>query len=66
MLAKVGGAGSAAIAAGSVQVNDRVLIAVGHPQLQSRLQQLDYDVIALDMSEYAKLDGGLSCLSLRF
>ena len=55
-----------AYGANAVQVNDRVLIAVGHPQLQSRLQQLDYDVIALDMSEYAKLDGGLSCLSLRF
>jgi len=25
-----------------------------------------YETIALDMSEFQKVDGGLSCLSLRF
>jgi dimethylargininase len=55
-----------AYGANAVQVNDRVLIARGHPRLESRLHELGYDAIALDMSEYAKLDGGLSCLSLRF
>lgn len=55
-----------AYAANAVQVNERVLVARGHPKLEARLRELGYATIALDMSEYAKLDGGLSCLSLRF
>lgn len=58
--------GNEAYAANAIRVNDRVLIASGFPQLQSQLQSLGYRCIALDMSEFAKLDGGLSCLSLRF
>jgi N-dimethylarginine dimethylaminohydrolase len=30
------------------------------------LRELNYDTVALDMSEFQKMDGGLSCLSLRF
>lgn len=55
-----------AYGANAVQVNEHVLIARGHPRLETRLRELGYATIALDMSEYAKLDGGLSCLSLRF
>lgn len=55
-----------AYAANAVQVNDRVLIASGYPTLEARLRTLGYDPLALDMSEFAKMDGGLSCLSLRF
>jgi dimethylargininase len=55
-----------AYGANAVQVNDRVLLASGHPKLAARLHGLGYEVVELDMSEYAKLDGGLSCLSLRF
>jgi dimethylargininase len=53
-------------AANAVRVNDEVFIASGFPKLASTLDQLQYRVRALDMSEYAKMDGGLSCLSLRF
>ncbi len=53
-------------AANCVRVNDHVLMASGFPILQSTLEKLGYSVIALDMSEYQKMDGGLSCLSLRF
>lgn len=55
-----------AYAANAVRVNDRVLIASGHPKLDATLRALGYAPLALDMSEYAKMDGGLSCLSLRF
>jgi dimethylargininase len=55
-----------AYGANAVQVNDHVLIARGHPKLAALLRARGYSAIALDMSEYAKLDGGLSCLSLRF
>jgi dimethylargininase len=54
-----------AYAANVVRVNDHVLVASGFPRLAERLEQLGYRTIVLDMSEFAKLDGGLSCLSLR-
>jgi dimethylargininase len=53
-------------AANAVRVNDEVLIAAGFPELAGKLDKLRYRVRALDMSEFAKMDGGLSCLSLRF
>jgi len=52
--------------ANCVQVNDRVLLAAGHPVLEQALAALGYSILALEMSEYRKMDGGLSCLSLRF
>jgi dimethylargininase len=53
--------------ANSVRViNDYVLVAAGNPQLEKELRGLGYQIIALDMSEFQKMDGGLSCLSLRF
>ncbi len=53
-------------AANSVRANDDVLIACGFPRLASTLDKLGYRVRPLEMSEFAKMDGGLSCLSLRF
>ena len=53
-------------AANSVRIDDHVLIPAGNPRLQSDLERLGYSVIALEMSEFQKMDGGLSCLSLRF
>jgi dimethylargininase len=55
-----------AYAANAVRVNDDVLIASGFPNLASALTKRGYRIRALDMSEFAKMDGGLSCLSLRF
>lgn len=55
-----------AYAANCLAVNNRILVAAGFPALQRQLQKLDYETIALDMSEFQKMDGGLSCLSLRF
>jgi dimethylargininase len=53
-------------AANCLAVNDRILLAAGFPILQQRLQQLNYETVVLEMSEFQKMDGGLSCLSLRF
>lgn len=55
-----------AYAANCLLVNDRVLIAAGFPALQRQLRDLDYETIVLEMSEFQKMDGGLSCLSLRY
>lgn len=49
-----------------VLVNDRVLIPSGFPQTQSELACRGYRPLPLEMSEFRKMDGGLSCLSLRF
>jgi len=53
-------------AANCVRVNDYVLLAAGYPSWERRLSDLGYQTIALEMSEFQKMDGGLSCLSLRF
>lgn len=53
-------------AANCVRVNGHVLMATGFPVLEATLCALGYSVLALDMSEFQKMDGGLSCLSLRF
>lgn len=53
-------------AANCVRINDYVLIAEGYSRFAETLASLDYQTIALNMSEFQKMDGGLSCLSLRF
>ena len=53
-------------AANCVRVNDWVLIAAGFPGTEKTIRSYGYTVMALDMSEFQKMDGGLSCLSLRF
>jgi dimethylargininase len=52
--------------ANCVLVNDFVLLPDGFPQIKKSLLKLGYRVISLEMSEFRKMDGGLSCLSLRF
>jgi dimethylargininase len=53
-------------AANCILVNNKVLIAAGFPAFEATLRRLDYPVLVLEMSEFQKMDGGLSCLSLRF
>ena len=52
--------------ANCVRVNGRVLVAAGFPKLTADLQARGFDPLVLEMSEFQKMDGGLSCLSLRF
>ena len=53
-------------AANCVWINGTVLVASGYPRMRAKIESAGYDTIALDVSEFKKLDGGLSCLSLRF
>ena len=53
-------------AANCVRVNKRVLVATGYPHLTGELADRGFNPLVLDMSEFQKMDGGLSCLSLRF
>ena len=52
-------------AANCIRVNDRVLAAAGYPRTRTAIEDCGYETLALEMSEFRKLDGGLSCLSLR-
>jgi len=47
-------------------INNKVLFPSGFPYTKEKIEKLGYDILELDMSEFQKLDGGLSCLSLRF
>ena len=49
-----------------IRVNDVLFVSDGQPQLNAMLEDMEYTLEVLDMSEYRKMDGGLSCLSLRF
>lgn len=53
-------------AANCVCINGTVLLPLGYPKTKATIEACGYKTIALDMSEFQKLDGGLSCLSLRF
>ena len=53
-------------AANSVWINGTVLVPKGFPKALKAIKQLGYQTREIAMSEFQKLDGGLSCLSLRF
>lgn len=53
-------------AANSLWINGKVLVPEGFTKTRTKIEKAGYETIALDVSEFRKLDGGLSCLSLRF
>jgi len=53
-------------AANALRINDHVLLPADCSVTAGRLRDIGLTVLELPMSEYRKLDGGLSCLSLRF
>jgi dimethylargininase len=55
-----------AYAANCVRVNGAVLVAVGYPLVNAAIEARGCRVVPLEVSEFRKMDGGLSCLSLRF
>ena len=57
---------SESYSANCIWVNDKVIVPEGYVKTQKAIEDAGYEVILVDTSEYRKLDGGLSCLSLRF
>lgn len=53
-------------AANTIRFNDIVLMPAGFPATRARIEAAGYKVVEIGNSECAKLDGGMSCLSLRF
>lgn len=52
--------------ANCIRVNDYVLIPAGYPKTKEKIKAAGFKAIVVDTSEYRKVNGGLSCLSLRF
>lgn len=53
-------------AANSIRFNQYVLCPAGFPRTAEMLDTAGFEVVTINNSECAKLDGGMSCLSLRF
>ena len=53
-------------AANAVRVNERVLMSDAFPRTAEMLNTLDYAIVPLATREIAKIDAGLSCMSLRW
>lgn len=49
-----------------IWLNGHVIVPEGFEKTGDRLARLGYEIHLVGMSEFMKLDGGLSCLSLRF
>ncbi len=52
-------------ACNTLMVNGTLLTPAGFPKTRRQLEDLDVPVIELDVSEARKMDGGLTCMSLR-
>lgn len=53
-------------AANAIRFNNLVLMAAGFPRTAEMLVREGFEVVEIDNTDCAKLDGGMSCLSLRF
>jgi len=53
-------------AANTLLVNERLLTPAGFPVTRRQLEVLGFEIIELETSEVRKMDGGLTCMSIRF
>jgi dimethylargininase len=53
-------------AANSIWINDCVIMPAGYPKTKKAVEQAGYKILTINTSEFRKIDGGVSCLSLRF
>jgi dimethylargininase len=54
-----------AYAANSLLVKNRLLTPMGFPETHTMLREAGFEILEIDASEIQKMDGGLSCISLR-
>ena len=55
-----------AYAANTLLVNEHLLTPAGFPLTRQKLEILGFEIIELETSEVRKMDGGLTCMSIRF
>lgn len=55
-----------AYAANSLWINGTLIVPKGFPGAKKKLKSAGFNPVELDVSEARKMDGGLSCMSIRF
>lgn len=50
----------------SLNINGTVLVPEGYPKTQAQIESLGYPIKIVNTDEFKKIDGSLTCLSLRF
>jgi dimethylargininase len=55
-----------AYACNTLWINDHLLMPAGYPRTRALLLTLGLAIVELETSEVRKMDGGLTCMSLRF
>lgn len=58
--------GREAYASNCIRVNDFVIVPAGFVKTKKAIKNSGFKTKTVDVSEFRKIDGGLSCLSLRF
>ena len=53
-------------ACNTLWINDHLMVPRGFQATRKKLEATGYDIVELDVSEVNKMDGGLTCMSLRF
>lgn len=53
-------------AANCIRINDYVIMPADFPKMKQKIINEGFNVKEVNMTEFRKIDGGLSCLSLRF
>jgi dimethylargininase len=53
-----------AYAVNVLALGDRAIVPAGYPQVAALLQSHGFDLLPVPVSEFAKADGGVTCLSL--
>ena len=57
---------SESYAANCIWVNGKVIMPAGYEKVKQEVEEAGYNVLTVEVSEFRKLDGGVSCMSLRF
>jgi len=53
-------------AGNTLRINGTLILPAGFPKTKAKLEALGDEIIELDVSEARKMDGGLTCMSIRF
>ena len=53
-------------AVNTLTIEDTVLMPSGHPRSQEMVREAGFEVVSLDVSEFEKCEGAVSCLSILF
>jgi dimethylargininase len=53
-------------AANALGLGDHVLLPEGYPRTAARIRERGFEILSVPLSEFAKADGGATCLSLLF